>query len=331
MFQLNKKKGVRKMNYYLVFGFVLRTQLNIDFLNNIKIGDINNHPIIIDIIYKDSETFEYENITFLGMLYGGYMRCYDSTNFILLFYDDILLKIYKTGKRIELVCKIDSISEGLRCLVSAPLIICNYYLGRTIYHAASFSFDNKTYAILGNSGIGKSTLISSLISQAGVTFNADDILSISTTETDMIAYPSCSLPMKLWDKSLPYFQTICSDFQKKKINPDIEKYWIYIKNCNMSELPISTIFVLKPYFPNEKDTAIEFREMQFIDKFETLTKNLHVLWCLDNNLRNLQISKISSVTKKIKLIELHYPRSFEKLNDVIKAIMKYIRTDTNNN
>ena len=222
----------------------------------------------------------------------------------MLFYDDILLKIYKTGKRIDLVCKTDSISEGLRCLVSAPLIICNYYLGRTVYHAASFSYDNKVYAILGNSGVGKSTLISSLVSQVGVRFNADDILSLSITETDIIAYPSYSLPMKLWDRSLPYFQNVCSDFQKKKINPDIEKYWIYIKNCNMSELPISTIFVLKPHFSNENNTSIEFREMQFIDKFATLTKNLHVLWCLDDNLRNLQIGKISSVVKKINLIEL---------------------------
>ena len=319
------------MNYYLVFGFVLRTQLNIEFLSRVNIDDINNHYITIDVIHKENESYMYENITFLGMLYGGYMRCYDSANFVLLFYDDILLKIYKTGKRIDLVCKTDSISEGLRCLVSAPLIICNYYLGRTVYHAASFSYDNKVYAILGNSGVGKSTLISSLVSQVGVRFNADDILSLSITETDIIAYPSYSLPMKLWDRSLPYFQNVCSDFQKKKINPDIEKYWIYIKNCNMSELPISTIFVLKPHFSNENNTSIEFREMQFIDKFATLTKNLHVLWCLDDNLRNLQIGKISSVVKKINLIELHYPRCFEKLNDVIRAIMKYISSDTNNN
>ena len=113
------------------------------------------------------------------------------------------------------------------------------------FHASAISVDNKLILISGESGAGKSTVLTGLILRGYEVFS-DDVVVLSQPEPDGIS-AFASYPMiKLWSDSIttiahPQFSD-CSF----RIRHDLDKYGFFFHDTFITQArPVSTLIILK--------------------------------------------------------------------------------------
>lgn len=110
-------------------------------------------------------------------------------------------RVDRTGR--EIVCEIgesihDEIVEQLFIDQVLPLIL--HLLGRHSLHASAVAVDGAAVAFLGDTGLGKSTLASSVAAEPGARIFCDDCLAVSIEDERALAYPSYA-STRLWPES----------------------------------------------------------------------------------------------------------------------------------
>ena len=73
--------------------------------------------------------------------------------------------------------------------------------GHLVFHAASFSLGNKWYALLGQSGQGKSSMLAALSLLPEIQVLGDDVLAFQTESQDWVWPQPEQLEIRLWKEA----------------------------------------------------------------------------------------------------------------------------------
>jgi hypothetical protein len=203
-----------------------------------------------------------------------------------------------------------SIQEGKRVIVS-PLSEWDenktrlYLLGTCMgvillqrgiipLHGSAIVISGKAYGIVGDSGVGKSTLTTAFI-KAGYKFLSDDVIAVSLSEKNIPLVNPSYPQQKLWQDSLDVFGF---DFNKFKPLFDREnKYAVPVEeNFHTEPKPLAGIIELI----KTEDEHLEVCQLSNLNKVHTLYKH---------TFRNFLIQRLS-------LLDWHFHFSTEMANQI---------------
>ncbi|MGG1629482.1 aldolase [Rossellomorea sp. NRS-1567] len=203
-----------------------------------------------------------------------------------------------------------SIQEGKRVIVS-PLSEWDenktrlYLLGTCMgvillqrgmipLHGSAIVIDGKAYGIVGDSGVGKSTLTTAFI-KAGYKFLSDDVIAVSLSKRN-IPFVNPSYPQqKLWQDSLDVFGFDSNQF--KPLFDRENKYAVPVeKNFHAEPKPLAGIIELI----KTEDRHLEICQLSNLNKVHTLYKH---------TFRNFLVQRLS-------LLDWHFHFSTEIANQI---------------
>lgn len=301
---------------YNVFGTSIVSEIDIPFLIP-QVAAEEQQKVVIS--YSKMCDYEYSYVTFLGMKYNGEIRAYDTEYKTLVMYENhISLLITKDGTEIKIICEEKDISEALLYCFTSGITINLYYRGYFVLHAAAFENNKKIYGFVGDSGVGKTTLLLSMLNE-GVKIYSDDITAINLNG----AVPNGDLPYKLWQDSL--FLLDGFEYESTPLMPGIEKKWIKLKKDLSSTkiLPVDCLFILKPYKDNQ-NSKIMIEKLDTIQIVEELVSNLHAFWCLPNDIKQTQVKFLNYIMSSSRVVYLRYPKKMEMIKQLTEYILNYI-------
>lgn len=172
------------------------------------------------------------------------------------------------------------------------------------FHTSAISVGNKLVLISGESGAGKSTVLTGLILRGYEVFS-DDVVVLSQSEPDGIS-AFASYPMiKLWRDSIttiahPQFSD-CSF----RIRHDLDKYGFFFHDTFVTQVrPVSTLIILK----QREQPECSMRRLHETDAFVETYRQLYRPSLIRGKEQNATCFKtISTLVKTVKIIEITRP------------------------
>lgn len=286
------------MFYYWGFGFIIRSEIEfpeldevqkMDFSLNIKLGSI-------------------PEIT------GGIR--FSSSNFLYIIHDNELIftvnniaRYYaKNGN--EITVEILNPEEDSRTIrlyilatVMAAIVLQNKQLS---LHASAIILDNQLLVMSGDSGVGKSTLLASLLKK-GYSVFSDDILVLSHLKTSSEILATASYPMiKLWEDSIVKLNNKQFGNRSFKIRYDIDKYGFFFHNSfDKNSYPIATIIILKKANQNQF-TLVQLKD---VDAFWAINKQVYRPFLIQSVEQRTQCFRImTDLVKNARVVEITRPQ-----------------------
>jgi len=193
--------------------------------------------------------------------------------------------------------------------------------GKLILHAGAVTLANgKTVAFIGQSGWGKSTLVSSF-QQQGAGLITDDCLMIEKGNGCVLAIPNY-YGIRLFDDSIKAI------FGEQKESGDVAHYSskrrLIMSDSNESKaapLQLDAIFLLSdPEAVSESD-EVNITAAGGMDAMMTLVAQTFVLDVYDKDLMAKQFRHCGKLfDNELLCFQLDYPRKHSKLDEVRKAI-----------
>lgn len=303
-----------KMYYYFVFDQIIASTIAIPFLNEL---DRSSKPDVL--ISREEHLPSYSYVSFLGMKYGGEIRAY-TTNLgtTICYSNSISLSISNDSQRISVMCKDDDLLEALLYCFTSGIIIQMYYKQRVVFHGSVFAYNGFAHALLGDSGVGKTTLLMHLVSK-GIEAFADDIVSV---DNSCVAVPNGELQFKLCNDMVSYVFSMAH-----RISPIIEgleKSWVtlHTKHLCTQPRPLKTVFVLKPH--KEANSIVEIKKLSGVDFVEEIVPNLHAYWCLPSDVKKRVIKQISHFQSGISFVMISYKKDLQLLDNVANSLLEFI-------
>jgi HPr Serine kinase C-terminal domain len=182
-------------------------------------------------------------------------------------------------------------------------------------HGSSFAINGKAYAIIGESGVGKSTLTSALINK-GHRMLTDDVIALSIKEYG-IPYVNPSYPQqKLWEESLIEFKMDSNNFTSLFARET--KYAIPVKNHFMNTpLPLAGVFELV----KSKSENVKLIPFNFLERLHILYLHTYRSFLVKRfGLREWHLQFTSSFAKDIQMYRLTRPASRFTANELAALI-----------
>lgn len=131
-------------------------------------------------------------------------------------------------------------------------------------HGSAVAINGKAYAIVGDSGAGKSTTASVLL-QRGYELISDDVIPVSFTKEDLPVVTPAYPQQKLWQESLNQF-----GMESRNLRPIIDretKFAIPVSaQFTTATLPLAGVFELV----KTEEKAITFTPIQGLNRLHTL-------------------------------------------------------------
>ncbi|TDG37687.1 hypothetical protein EZJ43_00920 [Pedobacter changchengzhani] len=164
-------------------------------------------------------------------------------------------------------------------------------------HGGAILVDGKAYLILGNSGVGKSTLLSSL-NQMGYKVITDDISNIKIVNGQPVLYPSFPRIM-IWKDTLAKMQI--DNTTLVRVRSDMEKYFLQIDDTDFTTpVEIYKIFVLV----NRK--VEDALEVKGFNKINLLKNNIFHPWMINAFKKHISINEQIMVLSSKVTVERFY-------------------------
>ena len=302
------------MYYYSAFHLSIASTIHIPFLK-----DGPSKTDIDLVICKKEHQDSYQYVSFLGMKYNGEIRAYETDiGTVLSYFSSISLLVSNDGKCIFIICEDSDLLEALLYCFTAGIIIALYYRQCVVFHGSSFEYKGKVHALLGNSGMGKSTLLMHLLTKRVKAFS-DDIVPVDSMS---ITRPNGGLPFKLCDDMIDRVNAMVS--QKTRLIDGLDKYWILLKSglqYDGNPIDIQTIFVLNPQY---SETNIEIKELSLTEFVKEIVPNLHAYWCLPQKLKKRVIDQLNFLRRRIRFVKITYEKTYKAIDTVSTEIMNYL-------
>lgn len=204
------------------------------------------------------------------------------------------------GRYIEVeICNSVSLDKVKSYLLGSIMGFLIYQKGILAIHGGAVVLDNKAAIIMGESGVGKSTLTEGLI-RSGAKFLSDDISSVSFGNSIYInpGYPGrrlCKNVMEYYDYNLKYYKEIDLDY---KIKYMISQEEIFVDK----KVLLQAIFYLTVRDDIEK---VEISEIKGTEKLEILFNNCYILnWFRFEGITNEYMKKCIRVCKEVPIYKI---------------------------
>lgn len=230
------------------------------------------------------------------------------------------------------------IEEGRRITVS-PLndykedVIRLYLLGSCMgailmqrgilpLHGSAIVINGKAYAIVGDSGVGKSTLASAFLHK-GYQLLTDDVIGVYFTKENVPMVIPSYPQQKLWQESLDEFGIDNTGF--KPIYQRENKFAIPIKNqFSSTPLPLAGLFELT-LTENEE---IEFEKIEGLPRLQTLLIHTYRNLLIRNlGLTDWHFINSTKIINKIDMYHLRRPKNIFTANELVSLIQSCINKE----
>lgn len=207
-----------------------------------------------------------------------------------------------------------------------PILFCLYTIMAEEYihiHSAGFFKNGQAYALMANSGTGKSSLLLGLL-KSGAGYICDDQLSIKVTNDKCYAFPSSSIMPKYTIQTLRYYGINHLNLRKTDNHNEVQKYFTNlrgIRKCKTS-IPLKSIYLIEP---NPNTDCIYHTPVYKVNEYRK-----HFI---HNELNQLKYIKIENLNRAKKIVNdlsnlnsyvdmyiIHYQKKFENM----PALVDYI-------
>ena len=202
--------------------------------------------------------------------------------------------------------------------------------GITCLHASVVTVDGYAFAFVGQSGLGKSTLASSL-SQRGARVLSDDILALESIGGKIVALPGYPR-LRLWPESAEF---LLGDKEAlPKMAPRWDKRYLDLMEpeCRFESnpKPLAAIFLLNP---KSECGAPAFRRTNDVNGFLNLLGNVYPsahLYPPDRQSQADVFRAVRNVYELITVVELDYLHGFDQLPRLRDSLMAHIADNYQN-
>lgn len=182
-------------------------------------------------------------------------------------------------------------------------------------HASSFFAKEKLIMLSGNSGVGKSTLLSEFIKNDFRLFSDD--INIIRSENDRILVSATYPMIKLWEESIDLLNHHFFSDRSFRIKQNMNKYGFFFhENFDFGEYPAAIFVVLK----KSTESFFSCKKLYGTDAFMAITQQIYrpiLIQC--STYRKLQFELISAMTKQTSVMEVSRPEKCKP-----KELMQFI-------
>ncbi|MFJ7974849.1 aldolase [Peribacillus sp. NPDC096379] len=187
-------------------------------------------------------------------------------------------------------------------------------------HGSAVAIDGKAYAIVGDSGVGKSTLASAFLNN-GYRLLSDDVIPVSLNKENIPVVAPAYPQQKLWLESLNQFGMVSSNYQPL-VDRDT-KFAIPVHSQFANEsLPLAGVIELVKTEADE----VEMYPIQKMERFLVLFNHTYRnLFIEPSELIDWHFNTSAKMVKHIDLYRLHRPVSYftaHELTDIIINTLK---------
>lgn len=225
------------------------------------------------------------------------------------------------GQRITYERKAGAREDYLKTyLLGYGLAMLHLQRGEMAIHCSALSKDGKAVLLAGESGSGKSTTTTALLS-AGFTLMADDMALVRMEEGKAVCYPA-----------FPY-QKLCRDVAKERnphleelifIDEDKDKYLVpYKGSFDTEKKELRAIFYL---IKNENAKEPSAREVTGINKLHVCVNNLFLRKLLrEERYCPLIGSRCLEIASKVEMFLLERPNEGDTVKECIGCILQKLQ------
>lgn len=194
------------------------------------------------------------------------------------------------------------------------------HVGSFVVHAGAVRMGNAAIMLMGNSGRGKSTLVTSF-DQAGITLLGDDAMMVSSLDTEArvrAVYPSLRLFPDSIDALMPGAVTagpVAHFSIKQRVDVMVGR------DGDDLPLPIVAIFAIAE--PAE-DGQIGLRRLTLAETCMALVESSFALDPSNLEQARSRMEQASALARQVPAFEITYPRDYARLPEVRQAILEQV-------
>lgn len=189
-------------------------------------------------------------------------------------------------------------------------------------HGSAIEIDGKAYAIVGDSGAGKSTTASSLLAK-GFKLLSDDVIPVTLSDKNIPMVTPAYPQQKLWQKSIDAF-----GMESSKYRPIVDrenKFAIPVHSQFINKkLPLAGIFELV----KSENEEVEMQEMNQLERFHTLYHHTYRNFLLQPaGLMEWHFNMCVNMVNKFEVFQIKRPVSHFTAHEITSLILSSIEKE----
>lgn len=307
------------MYYYAMYDFIIESEILIEGLEDVIVDYRSNKKVYIGCFRRKDFDMDKKDI---HSRIGEAEICFFDKYIMLSYQNQWGIVVYKSGDRILVDSNATDMIQTNSILLGTGMSILLMYRGLYPVHAGAFVYNDCAIALVGKSGVGKSTFIRYVITQ-GYRMITEDTLPIKITPNGIITYSSKSIKSKLKPEVIDYF-----NIDSQYLGTIIEKTgkrWTSIPKENRSDkemYPLKYIYFLNPISENV-DIKIER-----LGQNTTKNKVLHSITSLDDLPVKDVFIKVRDIEMNLDLFqcyEITYTLGMDNFEQTFQAMLEHIQ------
>ncbi|MFT4412557.1 HPr kinase/phosphorylase [Fredinandcohnia humi] len=237
---------------------------------------------------------------------------------------DVAIFSIQSGKQIYITKLMDAHDDQIRLyLLGTCMGILLMQRKILPLHGSAIEINGKAYAIIGDSGVGKSTLAAAFLNN-GYRLLSDDVIPISFNETNQPMVTPAYPQQKLWQESLDNF-----GMESKNLRPIINretKFAIPVANQFSNEqLPLAGVFELV----KTESSFIRLQPIQNLARLQTLFCHTYRNFLIEpQGLMDWHFNTIAKLASKLDVFQLVRPTSRFTAHELTTLILSTIERES---
>lgn len=243
---------------------------------------------------------------------GGYFKSYKEG--VCFLFKEIGSFFVSKNTNVSFHLKNDSLSETVLdgYMNSSILAAQLTFNGHFVLHGGLVEINKKQIGILGDSGIGKSTLLKKLEISRDATVYSDDMVAFKRHGDSFELVPTKCSGLRLWEDSLEAL-SLNADFHEK-VHPDFNKVLVPIAEKQFPLSPLKALVILN----YGKKTTLE--KLNTTDAFKHIMGHLKCKDYLPPEMEGDHFIFASKLAKTTPVYVLTRPMGFENLMETTQIL-----------
>lgn len=301
----------RKNYEYTAFGLCIQSEIKLNEL--IKITDKTSDAQV---------TIAYKNLTdnWKDIETGG-RDFYFQNNRCLFLIPNVGIFAVLNGTKIFVSPFKDTEEDQIRLYVLGTCMGAILFQRKILpLHGSAIAIDGKAYAIVGDSGAGKSTTASALL-QRGFQLISDDVIPVTISENNVPMVTPAYPQQKLWKESLHEFGMDMEGF--KPIVQRENKFAVPVLSQFVHDrLPLAGIFELR----KTREEKVVLSPIEKLQRFQTVYNHTYRNFFMEGtDLMSWHFQMSVNIINNVQLYEIKRPVSSFTANEVTEKILSTIK------
>lgn len=189
-------------------------------------------------------------------------------------------------------------------------------------HGSAIAIDGKAYAIVGDSGAGKSTTASALL-KLGYELISDDVIPVTLTPDNVPMVTPAYPQQKLWQESINEF-----GMDSKNLRPIVDRETKFavpvLSQFTTESLPLTGIFELV----KTEGEELDIQPIKNLERFHTLFYHTYRNFFLKpSGLMEWHFTTCAAMINKLELFQIQRPTSRFTANEISALLLSKIKKE----